>query len=73
MSNTTDNVKSAEDYYKLGLDLRKQGDLEKVIWSFTQALHLKNNYSRVHFDLANVLVLQEKFSERVLVKSSLIC
>ena len=65
MTNTTDHIKSAEDYYKLGLDLRKQGDLEKAIWSFTQALHLKNDYNWVHFDLANVLMLQGKFPEAV--------
>lgn len=65
MTNTTDHIKSAEDYYKLGLDLRKQGDLEKAIWSFTQALHLKKDYNWVHFDLANVLMLQGKFPEAV--------
>lgn len=65
MTSTTSNDKSSTDYYNLGLDMRNKGELEKAIEFFKQALSLKCNDAWVHFDLANVLMLQEKYSKAV--------
>ncbi|MEG3929629.1 MULTISPECIES: tetratricopeptide repeat protein [unclassified Microcoleus] len=65
MSDATDKKESAKDYYELGLSMRDRGRFDAAIESFTQALNLKHDYNWVHFDLANVLMLQEKIAEAI--------